>query len=478
MVSGTKSKSRRGWRVLAGLPVALVGAAALVIGGLGAGSLEGERDPAMKPVSHENVQSKTIGTWNMQGGSDSVESKWQTAIPRLARRFDILALQEAGPRIPIHAEHQQNLRVNGFEVHFGIIQLDRLHHGYVYFLPVDTGAHRVNLAIITREYVDPDEVVVVPPIQRSVENQQPAPPDDGQIADDGTDNVAQATNRPMLGIPVGDTMYYTMHARASSRGRDAPEMLRRAAGTAQQEGLDWVVLGDFNRSPGSMDRDMPTAQQSPTGLASPIGVIYDSGEATHQSGNNLDYMVTNMVLGGSDDYRGERQPAVGGDHYPEGFGAPLAMTASQFSLESGGHALDVENGTVGLGEADGDIGTMFSPADFDYSDGSAEIVSKRDGKCLANKDGKLAEETCDKDSEDQRFTFGKADSSRPDDVTVINTGNPYQCVGNGLRVQPGNMRFTSCNPRTYWTFKRPDIVNDPGAGVPTPAPGTTTGTGG
>lgn len=449
-----------GRRVFAAISTVLVGAGALVAGVVGTGSLDGRHAPDLTTVSDHNVRTKTLATWNMQGGSDSVNSKWTTGVAELARQNTIVALQEAGPDLPATTTHVTERNIGGFTVREGLwpIDSDRSHgneFAYVYFLPIDTNGHRVNLAMVTQQQAD--DVVIIPPITRDEENRQPEPPNEDQApANDRTDNVATATNRPMLGLVFGDTVYYDIHARARSRGRDAPEMITRAAQGAVQAARDWVILGDFNRSPASMNRDMPEADQSTHSGPRPIGNTYDADGATHMGGGNLDYMVTNRNLGGTDDYIARRQTGRGSDHLPVAFGAPLARQAAEFTLTSGDGALDVENGTVGLGQANGDLGTMYYPTGFDYMSGSAGFVSKRDGNCLANKDGTLTEEPCDKDDVEQDFTFDKADSSGPYDFNVRSIADD-RCLTPALVVQTPpyrNLTFGNCDRSKFWTYRR------------------------
>jgi hypothetical protein len=39
----------------------------------------------MVPVSADDVLRQTFASWNMQGGSDGVDSKWQTGVQDLVR---------------------------------------------------------------------------------------------------------------------------------------------------------------------------------------------------------------------------------------------------------------------------------------------------------------------------------------------------------------------------------------------------------
>lgn len=55
-----------------------------------------------------DVSGFRLATWNMQGGSTSLDSKWSTGVTRLTQNHGIVALQEAGPTPP-GGQHMRNI---------------------------------------------------------------------------------------------------------------------------------------------------------------------------------------------------------------------------------------------------------------------------------------------------------------------------------------------------------------------------------
>ncbi|MEU7581611.1 hypothetical protein AB0B50_28875 [Streptomyces sp. NPDC041068] len=136
-----------------------------------------------------------------------------------------------------------------------------------------------NLGIITSWW--PDDVLEVPGVYRSA------------LA---------------VGTDTDGVLFASVHASANG-GSDAASLVRRVAQAAYNEVYpSWAVLGDFNRSPGGL---------SISGI--PAGsYIYNPGQATQHSGNELDYMVANVR---TDNWQGTVGANAGSDHWPVRFGS-------------------------------------------------------------------------------------------------------------------------------------------------------------
>lgn len=183
-----------------------------------------------------------LATWNMQGTAATAENKWRTYVLQLARRHDVVVIQEAGAP-PSSAELVLRSQVAD---QFGMVQeVDQYlwHAGtssrpesyQVYFL--DVQRLRVNLAIVVRSsaQLDVRDVRVVA---------------DG-VWESGTLPVA----RPALGLRLRrrgegavnrqEVTVYNVHA-LSGGGANAPRLIREISWHTD---TPYAVLGDFNRDP-------------------------------------------------------------------------------------------------------------------------------------------------------------------------------------------------------------------------------------
>lgn len=250
-------------------------------------------------------------TYNMQGATSGLSTKWTTNIVPLTHRAQIVALQEAGPSGPpsapgtaaapvplVNADADQLPQIGAASqvIHsqwrVGHANLD------VYFLQTDRNSHngqptyvggRVNLAMVTQRAAD--AVAALPnPI-----------------------NGGRAT----LGLLFGTTWYFDVHA-FSGGGGDAPGLLQSINTFVQGRGLGetWAAIGDFNRTPDSLRQ-----------AGVPAGAtVHGQGMPTQQSGRELDY----AVFTGADQNNLPRVTRLAGasaDHYAVGFGLP-ATTAT------------------------------------------------------------------------------------------------------------------------------------------------------
>ncbi|MEI5103820.1 endonuclease/exonuclease/phosphatase family protein [Streptomyces sp. PmtG] len=247
---------------------------------------------AAAPPAHASNSDRRILAWNMQGGGDEdgPAAKWQTLFNLMRdRRVDMATLQESGVA-PRGATHLRNVAATMTHARPEPITEVEVHrYGgtgtrpqfYLYRIAWDDGGHRVNQAILMRQLAD--EVLLVP--RRG----------------DGL--------RPMLGVRLGDDLVFTIHAGANN-GPDAAAQAEDAWNYAQGRNLNLVVAGDFNRIP--EDLDVPEGMYPE-----------NTGEATHRSGRELDYMLTN-----------EDRPSppsvvrvVNSDHEPVLFPTPLRAAA-------------------------------------------------------------------------------------------------------------------------------------------------------
>ncbi|MFF7455391.1 endonuclease/exonuclease/phosphatase family protein [Kitasatospora sp. NPDC008115] len=219
---------------------------------------------------------RTIVTWNMQGagttglpGDDDAayENKYTLGVSQLAlqNRADIVALQEAGAP-PRGAVHLQDIPQNPvvYSDWAGRVPPIREYRyggtaarpqGYLYWLHTDTSTNtdtgRVNLAILSRTRVQPQNVYVT-----------------------GAGLHQGFTGRPALGINVDGVVYFTVHGMSGTGNDDAGllQNIRTRMATAGPNGtaLPWVAVGDYNRTP--LPPDDPNATDN--SLATTIGGQY------------------------------------------------------------------------------------------------------------------------------------------------------------------------------------------------------------
>ncbi|MEO3808622.1 glycosyl hydrolase family 18 protein [Sphaerisporangium sp. B11E5] len=146
--------------------------------------------------------------------------------------------------------------------------------------------------------------------------------------------------RKALGVRVGNTWYYSIHAstapkRANNNADTLVEDISRLHGTAGFDS-DWAAMGDWNRFPdedsaaykaklnGLTARDKLRFPDEQAALKSVVELdpgerIISSGARTHNKGGEFDYMV---ARGADEEYRAVRSEGRhGSDHYPVFFRA-------------------------------------------------------------------------------------------------------------------------------------------------------------
>ena len=256
--------------------------------------------------SFSSLNKYNIATWNLQGSSASSESKWNINVRQLItgrQSADILMVQEAGS-LPLSAVQTERviqpvgvgIPINEYIWNLGTST--RPNNVYIYYSRLDVGANRVNLAIVSRFRAN--EVFVV----RS------------------STTVLQA--RPTIGIRLGQDVFFSIHA-LSSGGSDAVSLVENVYRffneDATRRNYSWMLVGDFNRSPVSLQnalRDEPSINNN-TLIVAPT-------EPTHRSGNILDYAVIHNATGhelelniGASLMFNQVRSQITSDHFPVSF---------------------------------------------------------------------------------------------------------------------------------------------------------------
>jgi len=327
-------------------------------------------------------------TYNMQGASSGVDSKWATHIRNYANQAQVVALQEVGPTGPAPTRDTNNVIITGDQLLTGGAALpavglaNRVTHSQwpsgtrgvnldVYFLQTDPQRSngvatfqggRVNLAMVAHRSAD-----AVAALPNPLYN--------------GT-NTARAT----LGLLFGNTWYFDVHAR-SGGGADAPVLLQtiNTFVTGRGSGESWVAIGDFNREPSTLRNPATNLNLLPAGAR-----IYHTGRPTQQSGNELDYAVASSDAG---DLAVTRMPGASADHYAVGINIPNPQQPSQTftsavtveSMQSGGVLDALSGGTANFTPIDSyrrNDAANQSWGVSSYSDMSLSFQGTASGRCI------------------------------------------------------------------------------------------------
>lgn len=216
-----------------------------------------------------NIDDFKIATWNLQGSSANTESKWSVSVRQLVtgdNAVDVLAIQEAGS-LPSSANPTGRIVRLSTEIAVEEYMWDlgtrsRPDNVFVYYAPVDAGANRVNLAIVSR--MRADEIIILPP--------------------------PTVVSRPIVGIRIGNDVFFSIHALANG-GTDAPAIVNAVFShfTSRPE-INWVIAGDFNRSPDSLRLDLRLETRVRTTFVAP-------NAPTQRSGGTLDYALVGNSSG-------------------------------------------------------------------------------------------------------------------------------------------------------------------------------------
>lgn len=249
-----------------------------------------------------------IATWNLQGSSAANESKWNINVRQLLigdQSADILMVQEAGT-LPASARRTQRIvqpvgvgiPIDEYVWNLGTGRRPDL--VYIYYSRIDVGANRVNLAIVSRYRAD-----------------------DVYVIDSG---IPVLTSRPAVGIRIDRDVFLDVHALARG-GTDAARLVQRVYqffSTEERRHLNWLMAGDFNRSPNSLQNVLrgEPAVDNATLIIAPT-------EPTHRSGGILDYAVLHNATQSPSTPQRSRISAsimfnqvrsqIASDHYPVSF---------------------------------------------------------------------------------------------------------------------------------------------------------------
>jgi endonuclease/exonuclease/phosphatase family metal-dependent hydrolase len=230
-----------------------------------------------------------IATWNMQGTSESFNTKWRTKILELARANDVVLIQEAGVS-PLSARLTGYLNVQDqFGTPYSVAQLlweagttSRPENYHVFYL--DVKRLRVNLAIVVAASTDIDvrEVVVL---------SDGLPDDNGDPITRPALGVQLRRTRPLQQNPTDTITAFNFHA-ISGGGVNAPRMLREISWHTE---TPYVLAGDFNRDPRPTNAGYPSRRGnwiSPPDIAQMVMANGSTHPSTDPQ-NMLDYAIAN-----------------------------------------------------------------------------------------------------------------------------------------------------------------------------------------
>ncbi len=246
-----------------------------------------------------------IATWNLQGASALTENKWNVNVRQLISgegAVDILAIQEAGspPESAVDTGRIFNITagIPIREYRWNLGSNSRPQNVFIYFAPIDALGGRVNLALVSQRQAD--EVIVIP--------------------------SPTTASRPIIGIRIGTDAFFTAHA-LSGRGIDAPAIVEnvynffRDSVSPELQATNWIIAGDFNRSPDSLRSALEQPQRNST-------MILSTNVPTQRSGGILDYAVIGNAIAFIPPVLragllfGQRLTQISSDHYPVGFFLP------------------------------------------------------------------------------------------------------------------------------------------------------------
>lgn len=228
-----------------------------------------------------------IITWNMQGSNATTENKWNAGVKNILQSISprpIVCLQECG-RVPPSGHHYTRLpfAINEDEVDFvDVYQWGGTQYrpGYWVFIHHwDTGANRVNTAIVTK-----------------------VPPDDFGTGVALIQPTGEVTWRPALGIQLGEEWIFSFHA-ISPNGPDAPGLIDAVWSSYPY----WYIGADWN--------------QQPDDLVLPDGIVKCPPDLNTHSVANAVNKYDYVIRSGGDQVVGARLSGlIMSDHYAVGYG--------------------------------------------------------------------------------------------------------------------------------------------------------------
>ncbi|MGW0584907.1 hypothetical protein ACWD25_55565 [Streptomyces sp. NPDC002920] len=386
-------------------------------------------------------------TYNMQGGGGAGGSKWTTDVTQLMNAgYNVIALQEAGPRPPASAGNPistsgymgGNQQWAGWRVqrYSWDPWPNRINMPWaIYWVRTDFGANRVNLAILTNQ---PASSVLI-----------------ARPAFWGSNGLP--TSRPALGIRLGNTLFFTVHALANG-GTDGRQLVQNISAVAGNR--MWAAMGDWNRQPG--DLTLQRGQHK-----------YTSQSPTHMGGNGtnreLDYMVSNERIAG---YGGITR-GFGSDHMAVGFRRLAANAGVQLlNAHDGNRVLEVESqNSISSGSSIVSLGTRPGPYghfkfvranDGNYTIRVTKMAPGSIEQCLDAIDTRLLRYSCD-GTTSQRFDVQYWDDTGQLRLKPLNRTT---CLGDDTDFGWGSEIVTTmnCNKgEARFNFR---FDNDPGPNAP------------
>ncbi|MBP5935767.1 RICIN domain-containing protein [Streptomyces acidiscabies] len=374
------------------------------------------------------VEDYRPATYNMQGGG----GKWSTDIPQLTSAgYNVISLQEAGPNPPgqliwTSPYLSESTHWSGWRVQEYLWRPPgQSQNWHIYFVRTDFGANRVNLAILTS--YDAPEVHVARPAFYG--------------------NNGLPTSRPALGITLGSTLFFSVHALASG-GNDGAQLLANMSAVAGTR--IWAAMGDWNRDPSNLAIRRGWHR-------------YTAGTSTQQSGGELDYMVSNERIAG---YGGVLR-GMTSDHYAVGF--------RRLAANAGVHLLNAHDSNRDLGVDTTANGAHVNASGFrgyntvngswkfvSAGNGLYSIVNRTTGKCWSDNSGRIIQWSCNGAS-DQLFDLNYWNDTGQ---LSIRPKNRTTCVGDDSQFGYGTDMLTtdSCSGgETRINFR---FDYDPGPNAP------------
>lgn len=215
------------------------------------------------------IEDYVVGTWNLQGSSASTENKWNVSVRQLIsgdNPVHILMVQEAGS-VPASARPTGRVIQPGGtpieEYTWDLGTRSRPRSVFIYYANIDVGARRVNLAIVSARQAD--EVFVI-----------------------SQDRIASQVSRPVIGIRLGNDVFFNIHALASGGG-DATALVTAVHDHfLDSQNVNWMIAGDFNRDPASLLSGLDTRITNHTHIVTQNSATHFSRGAANRI---LDYAV-------------------------------------------------------------------------------------------------------------------------------------------------------------------------------------------
>ena len=220
-------------------------------------------------LAFANLEEFRVSTWNLQGSSANTESKWNISVRQLvtgANPANILMVQEAGAVPSSAVRTERRVQPGGTPVEeftWNLGSSSRPRNVFIYYAPLDVGARRVNLAIVSDRRAD--EVFVI-----------------------SQSTIAPQTSRPVLGIRIGNDVFFNIHALASGGGDAAALVTAVHDNFINMPQYNWLIAGDFNRDPANLQAGVDTRITNHIRIAAPNSATHFGARGANRT---LDYAV-------------------------------------------------------------------------------------------------------------------------------------------------------------------------------------------